>query len=140
VLSLTWDEVDFWRGEIIVRAAYAKNGESRRMLANKALTETLKTIRMNILSAGLVFQSNQGTPYPSYRASFERAGRRAGIKGFTFYDLRPPVVSCLVMKGADLSTGKELMGHKKIEMTLQYTHLSSDHKRRAVESAGYQWG
>jgi integrase len=36
------------------------------------------------------------------------------------------------MKGIDLPTVKELMGHKHINMTLRYTHLASDHKQRAV--------
>jgi hypothetical protein len=36
------------------------------------------------------------------------------------------------MAGIDLPTVQELMGHKDIKMTLRYTHLSSDHKRRAV--------
>ena len=34
----------------------------------------------------------------------------------------------------DLPTVKDLMGHKDISMTLRYTHLSSDHKQRAVRA------
>ena len=37
------------------------------------------------------------------------------------------------MAGVDLPTVKELMGHKDITMTLRYAHLSSDHKRAAVQ-------
>ena len=36
------------------------------------------------------------------------------------------------MAGVDLPTVKELLGHKGIAMTLRYTHLSTDHKQRAV--------
>jgi integrase len=133
LLSLTWDDVNFRRGEITVRVAYAKNGESRSIPMNNVLTATLKVIRMDTSSTGFVFQSRHGTPYRSFRTSFERAVRRAGISDFTFHDLRFTFASRLVMKGADLPTVKELMGHKKIEMTLRYTHLSNDHKRRAVD-------
>jgi integrase len=34
---------------------------------------------------------------------------------------------------SDLVTVKELLGHKSINMTMRYSHLSQDHKRRAVE-------
>jgi integrase len=36
------------------------------------------------------------------------------------------------MAGVDLPTVKELMGHKRIDMTMRYAHLSPDHKRTAI--------
>jgi mannose/fructose-specific phosphotransferase system component IIA len=38
-----------------------------------------------------------------------------------------------VMAGADLTTVKELMGHKTMAMTLRYSHLSPGHRRTAIE-------
>ena len=38
------------------------------------------------------------------------------------------------MAGVDLATVREILRHKKIEMTLRYSHLSPDHKRSAVEA------
>jgi integrase len=60
--------------------------------------------------------------------------RKAGLENFTFHDLRHTFASRLVMAGVDLPTVKDLMGHKAITMTLRYTHLSSDHKQRAVRA------
>jgi hypothetical protein len=37
------------------------------------------------------------------------------------------------MSGVDLMAVKELLGHKRIDMTLRYAHLSPDHKRHAVD-------
>jgi len=37
------------------------------------------------------------------------------------------------MRGVDLVTVKELLGHKSMKMTLGYSHLSPKHKRLAVE-------
>jgi hypothetical protein len=36
------------------------------------------------------------------------------------------------MAGVDMATVKELMGHKRIEMTMRYAHLSPTHKAKAV--------
>ena len=36
------------------------------------------------------------------------------------------------MRGADLFTVQELLGHKDISMTRRYSHLSGAHKRAAV--------
>jgi integrase len=134
LLSLTAEDVSFDRQMITVRAGYAKNGESRSVPMNKILTETLKAIRIDGLFGGVIFRSQKGTPYRSFRTSFERAVKKAGITDFTFHDLRHTFASRLVMAGVDLPTVKELMGHKHINMTLRYTHLSSNHKQRAVDT------
>ena len=60
--------------------------------------------------------------------------RKAGLVDFTFNDLRHTFASRLLMRGVDLPTVKELLGHKTIAMTLRYTHLSNDHKQRAVST------
>ena len=71
LLSLTWNEVDFRRHVITVRAAYAKNGESRSVPMNKVLTETLRAVRMTELATAHVFCILHGGPYRSFRSAFE---------------------------------------------------------------------
>jgi hypothetical protein len=46
--------------------------------------------------------------------------------------LRHTFSSHFLMNGASLKYIQELLGHKNIEMTLRYAHLSQEHKRRAV--------
>jgi integrase len=135
LLSLTWADVDFRRRVVTVRAAYAKNGESRSVPMNAVLTATLQRVRMNASDAtGPVFCSRNGAPYRSFRTAFERAVRHARIEGLVFHDLRHSFASRLVMSGVDLPTVQALMGHKEISMTLRYTHLTTDHKQRAVRA------
>jgi Phage integrase family len=44
--SLTWNDVDFRRCTITVRAGHAKNGESRMVPMNEVLTATLKAVKL----------------------------------------------------------------------------------------------
>ncbi len=133
LLSLTWQDVDFRRGVVSVRAGYAKNGEARSVPMNDTLTMELKSAKVNPTEGERVFCNRHGQPYGSFRTAFERAVRQAGIQDFTFHDLRHTFASRLVMVGVDLPTVKELLGHKEIAMTLRYAHLSSDHKQTAVK-------
>jgi integrase len=64
--------------------------------------------------------------------AFHGALRRAGIENFTFHDLRHTFASHLVMRGASLKEVQELLGHKTMTMTLRYTHLAEENKKRAV--------
>jgi len=65
---------------------------------------------------------------------FIPAVKKAEIENFRWHDLRHTFASRLVMKGNDLRTVQELMGHKDIKMTLRYSHLSPAHKMTAVQT------
>ena len=56
----------------------------------------------------------------------------AGIKNLRFHDLRHTYGTYLRMKGADLLTLCELMGHQDIRTTMRYAHASREHKRQAA--------
>jgi site-specific recombinase XerC len=43
----------------------------------------------------------------------------------------------LIWYGTDITTVKELLGHKTIAMTMRYAHLSKEHKQRAVDSLAF---
>lgn len=75
----------------------------------------------------------RGNPYRVVRNSFEMACKRAGIKDFHFQDLRHTFASHLVIAGVDITTVKELLGHKSLTMTLRYAHLSPAHKIKALK-------
>jgi len=79
-----------------------------------------------------------GEPLLGARHWFEDAVKKAGIKDFTWHDLRHTFASRLVMKDVDIRTVAELMGDKSTQMTMRYAHLAPEHKLIAVERlAGY---
>ena len=130
LFALQWNHVDFTNR--LVTVADSKNREPRRIPMSSTLTALLEEIRINAPASLFVFHGKKDQPYRCIRSQWERAAKKAGIRDFRFHDLRHTFASRLVMAGVDLVTVKELLGHKSIEMTMRYSHLSQDHKRRAI--------
>ena len=130
ILGLKWQDIDFKRG--IIYLYNTKNGEKREIPVNEmAKTALLRTLKHP--DSAYVFCDKKGKPFGNIRKSFFTALKNSAIINFHFHDLRHTFASHLVMSGVDLNTVRELMGHKSLEMTLRYAHLSPDHKRRAVD-------
>jgi site-specific recombinase XerD len=94
-----------------------------------ALTRLLKCGN----GTGPVILNAEGGPLTSPRYWFEPAIRDAKIRKFSWHCLRHTFASRLVMAGVDLCTVQELMGHKSIQMTVRYSHLTPKHTLAAVE-------
>jgi len=133
LLHLKWNDIDF-RNKIIY-LVQTKNREVREIPMTDLVFKTLLKVRKNPNSA-YVFCKKDGCPYRDIRGGFTNALKRAGIRDFRFHDLRHTFASHLVMAGVDLKTIQKLLGHKTFEMTLRYSHLSPDHKSRAIDILG----
>jgi len=138
ILSLKWDNVDMKHGFILLDIT--KNGERRELPINGTLRTTLEELyrgtaqRPRRLDVPFVFYDGRtGDRYFNVQRSFDSACRRAAINNFHFHDLRHTFASQLVMAGVDLTTIKELLGHKTLTMTLRYAHLAPSHKVKAVD-------
>lgn len=131
ILSLEWGKhVDLRHGFILLDKT--KNGDRREIPINTVLREALQGLIRRIDSP-YVFFDCYGKRFKDIKKSFASACSKAGIKDFRFHDLRHTFASQLVMAGADLTTVRELLGHKTITMTLRYAHLAPSHKVNAVE-------
>jgi integrase len=138
ILGLTWDRVDLKHGFILLDNT--KNGERREIPIDVTLRETLLELsqgtkerprRIDIPS--VFYDPANGKAYKDVKRSFHSACRRAKITDFRFHDMRHTFASHLAMSGqVDLSTIKELLGHKTLTMTLRYAHLSPLHMAKAV--------
>ena len=133
ILGLKWDDVDFDRRQLLIRDS--KNGESRTVELNDLLTRELQLYRdQQRPRPAHVFTGVTGNSLTTIQNTFMRTRERAGLPDLRFHDLRHTFASHLVMNGIDLTTVKELLGHKSIQMTLRYAHLSQPHKKKAVET------
>ena len=131
ILKLTWPRVDIKNGIILLDKT--KNGERREIPVNETLRRTLATLLRHIKTDYLFYNPNTLLPYDRLKNSWKTACKRAHIMDFHFHDLRHTFASWLVMRGVDLTTVKEILGHKDIGMTLRYAHLAPSHIKRAVE-------
>jgi len=133
ILGLRWRDIDIQRG--IIHLLDTKNGEKREVPMNEIVQRTIIGVLKHPESQ-YIFCNNKGQPYGDIKKSFLTALGKSGIVNFHFHDLRHTFASQLVMSGVDLNTVRELLGHKSLEMTLRYSHLSPDHKKRAVDVLG----
>jgi integrase len=129
--KLTWSCVDFKRRQLTV--PFSKNGETRHIPLNDAAIAALRSVHAYKNGDSGVFLASDGARLCSPRFWFEAAVKDAKLPDFTWHGLRHTFASRLVMKGVDLRTVQELMGHKTIQMTVRYSHLAPQHRLAAVQ-------
>ena len=121
--GLKWQDLDIKRNII-----HLLDAKKKRSPMNEVVLEDYSRV-LKHPDSQYVFCNQDGKPHGNLRKSFFTALTKAGIINFRFHDLRHPFASQLTMSGVDLSTVRELLGHKSLKMTLRYSHLSADHKR-----------
>ena len=107
-----------------------KNNTVRLVPTNDTLLRTLEDLPRN---SEFVFSGARGKPLVDLKISFKQACKKAGIEGFRFHDLRHTYASHLAMRGVHMRALQELLGHKSIQHTQRYSHLSPEHLQGAVK-------
>jgi integrase len=133
LFKLTWGDVDFRTQQLTVRASTAKAGKKRHVPMNAEVMEILKAWKPDGASdKDFVFVTPTGMPIISPKKAFGALMRVAKISAFTWHDLRHTFASKLAMRGVDLLTVKELLGHGSVRMTEIYAHLQPHRHQAAV--------
>lgn len=141
---IDWTSVDLTRKDLYI--SNSKNGQGRHIPLNTEARGAFERLRKTcvgegpipIAAHGPIFVGRGGEKLLGPRHWFEDAVKKAGLRNFTWHDLRHTFASRLVMADVDIRTVAELMGHKSIQMTMRYAHLAPEHKLVAVERlAGY---
>jgi integrase len=131
ILSLKWDNVDLKHDFILLDKT--KNGNRREIPINQTLRVTLQGLTRRLDIPYVFYNPIDSKRYKDIKRSFKTACKRAGITDFRFHDTRHTFASHLVMAGVDITTVKELLGHKTLAMTLRYSHLAPAHMVKAVD-------
>ncbi|OGS23266.1 MAG: hypothetical protein A2252_09280 [Elusimicrobia bacterium RIFOXYA2_FULL_39_19] len=132
ILNMKWEDVDLKNGTIFIPFGNSKNKHSREIPMNSILMHTFNNIKRNPKSL-YVFCHSDGRMILDIKKSFGTALRKAEIQEATFHTMRHTFCSQLALAGVDIFTIKELVGHRKIEMTMRYAHLTPNHKKAALE-------
>lgn len=123
LLRLRWSDVDVSRRAL--RILETKNGESRSIPLPQPAVEALRQLPRH-LGSDLLFATPEG-PATFPRKAWEKALKDSGVTDFRFHDLRHSCASYLAMAGATIREIEEILGHKSLQMTVRYSHLSDQH-------------
>lgn len=134
LLSLCWKDVDFERKQIMLEDT--KNGDSRSIPMVGELKNILHDLATQELSSidMLLFP---GVEDPSKSRDFQTAWKRAlklaNIQDFTFHDLRHCAATIMLEAGVPHFAVARVLGHRLLNTTLRYSHLTEQAARDALE-------
>ncbi len=134
LLSLRWSDVRLDEG--VAYLAGTKNGDSRTLVLLPQVVDALRAFADSD-SQRFVFGS-QRTKYqtPAVLGSTWRdAVERAGLVNFRFHDLRHCCASYLAQAGTPLNVIADVLGHRRLDMSRRYAHLTTQTKAQAMRAA-----
>lgn len=132
ILELKWSEVDLVRKHAMVHPDESKTSAAIPIPLNN---DAIKIIRSQIGKHPIFVFTYHGMPIDECNTrAWRKSLERAGIKNFTFHDLRHTWASWHVQNGTSLQELQQLGGWKSFQMVLRYAHLSSRHLSKAAEN------
>jgi site-specific recombinase XerD len=104
------------------------------MISAELARAAFESLLPNSETSNIVFLTQNGhDALAGNRHWFEDVVKEAGIRDFTWHDLRHTFASRLIMAGVGLRSVQDLMGHRSINVTAGYTHLEPSQQLAAVE-------
>lgn len=122
-LKMEWGQVDW--DKRVVHLWETKSGYPRTIPLNDESLASLRNREADGVEAGPFADLYQ----QRVQYFWSQARKQMGLEGdreFVLHALRHRVASRLVQRGVHLLVVKDLLGHRKIETTLRYAHLSPD--------------
>ena len=138
LINLNWEDINLGENWVIIRKS--KNKQSRIIPLHPKVTELLEaylTQRLPLKEKAL-FTGNNGKRINknSLVNIFNNYLRISGInnKNYSLHSLRHTFATQLLKKNANLISIQQLMGHKRIESTYIYMHVTGKEVRESIFS------
>jgi len=145
LVTLRLDDFDFSARQIALRADYSKNGYGRTVLYSAATGDALASYlaerrRLHVGEPFLFLSAsarNRSQPVGGFTWGLLAASlaREARVSGFSTHTLRHLRLTDLARAGLDIAEIARFAGHRSLESTLLYIHLSGRDLARAFQRA-----
>lgn len=129
LMSLTWEDVDFGKGIIIIRHKQGfkpKTDRPRGIPIHPELESILKLLPVN---PGFVFVNSKGKPFSNdaIRKKLKKLCKKASIKPGKLHSFRHTWTAHAIMKGCPSDVVQAIGGWKEKDMIERYKHLAPDY-------------
>lgn len=112
----------------------SKNGSPRTIPMSQRVRRILERLITDATCGEFVFRSiRTGMAITEIKRAFVSACKAAGIKNFTFHDLRHTWSTRAAEMGVAEHVRRDILGHKPKSMTDDYTHATPEGMERAME-------
>jgi integrase len=116
LVQLSWSDIDFERGELVLQPEKTKTARGRRVPLRKDVVELLSELRA---PEGCVFAGWAKTS-PALSRRWKLLVARAGLGKVGMHAMRHTFATTLLRHGADLRTVQDLLGHRALKTTALY--------------------
>jgi integrase len=124
ILSLSWGQMDLKEGFIKLAPKDTKTNEGRLVPLNAELIELFRSMPRGLpMTPVFVYQ---GHSLVEIKRSFATACDRAGIKDFTFHDLRHTAINNWRLQGHDYFRIMAASGHKTMNVFKRYNTVDKE--------------
>jgi len=135
MIKLNWENIDL--DECIIKVINSKGGKDRVVYFNgdlKKLLVNYRKVKGKYISAVIRGKNGKRICSNTLQEAIRRMYKESGIyrSGLTIHSLRHTYAESLRKNSIDLPTIQALLGHKSLEATAKYLHVTKDDLKKAV--------
>ena len=130
IMTLRWEHVDLGRADM--RIVDGKTG-SRTVHLSSSAVDVLAALPRAPDNPWVVPGAKPGTHMADIDTAWQSIRARAGLHGVRIHDIRHSFASRALALGEGLPVIGRLLGHRQIETTARYAHLTQDSVRKSAE-------